>query len=34
MLLDVAEVGGDIEWLPMSAAGLSLVVNDVTVSGD
>lgn len=34
MLLDVAEVGGDVEWLPMSAAGLSLVVNDVTVSGD
>lgn len=34
MLLDVIEVGGDIDWLPMSAAGVSLVVADVTVSGD
>lgn len=33
MLLDVVEVGGDLEWLPMSAAGVSLVINDVTVSG-
>ncbi|MEM7094074.1 MAG: TldD/PmbA family protein [Actinomycetota bacterium] len=33
MLLDVIEVGGDIDWLPSSAAGLSLVVGDVTVSG-
>jgi PmbA protein len=34
MLLDVVAVGGDVEWLPMAAAGVSLVVNDVTVSGD
>lgn len=34
MLLDISEIGNDIEFLPMSAAGVSLVVNDVTVSGD
>lgn len=34
MLLDVVAVGSDIEWLPMAAAGVSLVVSDVTVSGD
>jgi PmbA protein len=33
MLLDVAEVGSDIDWLPMSAAGVSLVIRDVTMSG-
>jgi len=33
MLLDVIEVGGDIEWLPSSAAGLSLTVGDITLSG-
>ncbi len=33
MLLDVAEVGGDVEWLPMRAAGMTLVVDDVTLSG-
>jgi PmbA protein len=33
MLLDVIEVGGDIEWLPSSASGLSLVVGDITLSG-
>nr|XP_061840617.1 metalloprotease PmbA homolog [Nerophis lumbriciformis] len=33
MLLDVVEVGGDIEWLPSSAAGLSLAVADITLSG-
>ena len=33
MLLDIAEVGGDIDWLPMRAAGVSLVVRDVTMSG-
>ena len=33
MLLDVLEVGGDLDWLPSSAAGLSLVVGDVTLSG-
>jgi PmbA protein len=33
MLLDVAEVGGDVDWLPMRAAGVSLVIRDVTLSG-
>jgi len=33
MLLDVAEVGGDLEWLPMRSAGMSLVIHDVTMSG-
>ncbi len=33
MLLDIAEVGGDIEWLPMRSAGMSLVIRDVTMSG-
>lgn len=33
MLKDVAAVGNDLEWLPMSAAGVSLVIHDVTVSG-
>ena len=33
MLLDVVEVGGDVDWLPMRAAGVSLVINDVTMSG-
>jgi PmbA protein len=33
MLLDVVEVGGDVDWLPMRAAGVSLVIRDVTVSG-
>ncbi|MDH3753546.1 MAG: TldD/PmbA family protein [Acidimicrobiia bacterium] len=33
MLLDVSAVGSDLEWLPMNAAGVSLVVGDVTMSG-
>ncbi len=33
MLLDITEVGGDIEWLPMSAAGMSLVISNITMSG-
>ena len=33
MLHDVIAIGGDVDWLPMSAAGVSLVVGDVTVSG-
>jgi PmbA protein len=33
MLLDIVEVGGDVDWLPMRAAGVSLVVDDVTMSG-
>ena len=33
MLQDVLAVGNDIDWLPMRAAGLSLVISDVTMSG-
>jgi PmbA protein len=33
MLLDIAEVGADVDWLPMGAAGVSLVIGDVTMSG-
>ncbi|MEM7141175.1 MAG: TldD/PmbA family protein [Actinomycetota bacterium] len=34
LLLDIQAVGSDLEWLPMSAAGVSLVVDDVTMSGE
>jgi len=33
MLLDVVAIGNDVEWLPMGAAGVSLAVEGVTVSG-
>jgi PmbA protein len=33
MLTDVSAVGGDVEWLPMRATGLTLVVGEVTISG-
>ncbi|MFP5488371.1 MAG: metallopeptidase TldD-related protein, partial [Acidimicrobiia bacterium] len=33
MLLDIAEIGGDVDWLPMRAAGVTLVIRDVTMSG-
>jgi PmbA protein len=33
MLLDLIEVGGDVDWLPMRAAGVSLVIGDMTMSG-
>jgi PmbA protein len=33
LLLDIQGIGSDLEWLPMSAAGVSLVVADVTMSG-
>jgi len=33
MLAEVVAVGGDVEWLPMRAAGVSLVIGDVTLSG-
>ena len=28
-----AEIGNDVDWLPMRAAGVSLVIHDVTMSG-
>lgn len=33
MLRDVEAVGNDVDWLPMSAAGVSLVIRDITISG-
>ena len=33
LLMDVEEVGSDLEWLPMSAAGVTLAIADVTMSG-
>jgi PmbA protein len=33
MLHDVVEIGNDVDWLPMRAAGVSLVIRDVTLSG-
>jgi PmbA protein len=33
MLLDIIEIGGDVDWLPMRANGMSLVIRDVTLSG-
>jgi PmbA protein len=33
MLLDTAEVGNDVDWLPMRAAGVTLVIRDMTMSG-
>lgn len=33
MLRDVVEIGNDVDWLPMRAAGVSLVIGDVTISG-
>lgn len=33
MLGDIRAVGNDVDWLPMSAAGVSLVIDDVTMSG-
>ena len=34
LLLDIVEVGGDVDWLPMRAAGVTLVISDVTMSGN
>ena len=33
MLLDVSEIGNDVDWLPMSAAGVTIAIRDVTLSG-
>ena len=34
LLLDIQAVGADLTWLPMSAAGVTLVIADVAVSGE
>ena len=33
MLKEVIAVGGDLQWLPMNASGVSLVIDEVTISG-
>jgi PmbA protein len=33
MLLDIVEIGGDLDWLPMRSNGMSLVIRDITLSG-
>jgi PmbA protein len=33
MLLEIEAVGSDLEWLPGGAAGVTLVIRDVTLSG-
>jgi len=33
MLLDVVALGNDVDWLPTHAAGLTMVIRDVTMSG-
>jgi hypothetical protein len=32
-VLDVAEVGSDLTWLPGGAAGVTLLLSDMTMSG-
>lgn len=33
LLLDITAVGNDLTWLPMPAAGMTLVIDDVAISG-
>jgi PmbA protein len=33
LLHDIVALGSDLTWLPMSAAGLTLVIGDVAISG-
>jgi PmbA protein len=33
MLLDVAAVGNDLTWLPGGAAGATVLIGDMTMSG-
>ena len=33
MLKDVVAIGSDLEWLPGGAAGVTVVIGDVTLSG-
>lgn len=34
MLANILEVGCDLEWLPMNSSGLSLLIKEVTISGE
>ena len=33
MLHEIREVADDLEWLPMNAAGVTVVIGELTVSG-
>jgi hypothetical protein len=33
MLHNVTAIGDDVQWLPMRAAGVTLVIGELTVSG-
>ena len=33
MLQDMSEVGNDLEWLPMSSAGSTVLIGELTISG-
>ncbi len=33
MLLDLEAIGSDLQWLPMKAAGVTLVIGELTISG-
>jgi hypothetical protein len=33
MLQHVSFIGGDLEWLPGSAAGVTLAIDDMSMSG-
>jgi PmbA protein len=33
ILLDIVEVGSDLTWLPGGAAGLTLLIGEMTLSG-
>jgi PmbA protein len=33
LLLDIAEIGNDLEWLPGGTGGATIVINDVALSG-
>ncbi len=33
MLLDIVEIGCDLEWMPGNSAGVTVAVDDVTMSG-
>lgn len=34
MLLSILHIGGDVEWLPSNAAGVTLAISDVALSGE
>ena len=33
MLLDIVEVGADLTWLPGGAAGMTLLISEMSMSG-